>query len=417
MNVETGNSLQQILKLSSDQLNISVTLFYISATITVLICNPLLRYVGPNIWLGGLAVGWGTIIMLMSTAKSFGAFAALRFVLGIFEAGVFPGVAFASTLWYNETERASRIALIWSASSLANAFGGAIAYGVSHLEGLLGKHAWQWLFILEGIPTILFGLTAMYWLPSSPENATFLTEQERLWAIRRLGTSSSRIQDKPDPGAAAREIFASTKSLYLWFQWIAFALIGSGFASLATFTPIIIKGLQQNSIRSQLLSVPPYALGFLLTIIFAPIADARNIRAFLAAIFSFCAAALFLTLALLPAAKHAQAYIVYVFAVGCFQLIAPLLIAWQMSNKRGTEAISAAIGNGFMLADAFQIQGAWTYRPSDGPLFHTGHYINFAFLLTSGISTLAARLLLVRFRERRVAELRDQKEGKTFLAL
>lgn len=421
MNKETNDSLTQVLGLSSIQSNIAVMLFAVGELMVVAIVNQSLRYVGPNIWLGTLVIGWGIVSMLTSVVRSFAALCVLRWLLGVFEGGLFPGLIFCMSLWYRQSERSTRIASLWATASLAGAFGGVIAYGVSHMEHIAGKHAWEWLFIIEGGFTICIGIAALFFFPVSPEKCTFLTPEERAWATRRLGPSSSRIKEKPEGLLAAKAVLKAIKIPYLWYQWLAFGTVSATFISLASFSPSIINGLGQSTIRSQLLSVPPYALAFVLMVVAAPLADRFNMRSIFVAGFSGTCSIMFLVLALLPAGHYAQAYGVFIVAVGCFVVSVPLQLSWITTNHAGTDAISVAIGNTFIFAQIFQCIGSWIYRPNDAPAYHTGHFINFAFMMCTCVLSILARFELIRMKKKAAqpnASIEDAKaNGDTFLAL
>lgn len=131
----------------------------------------------------------------------------MRFFLGAFEAGVFPGMIFYLSFWYKPEERATRIAVFLCSATLAGAFGGAIAYAVGHLNGAHGLEGWRWLFIVEGVPSseshrkikrspltfqVALGFFAMAFMPSYPEKASWLDEEEKRLQIARLGVNSSQ---------------------------------------------------------------------------------------------------------------------------------------------------------------------------------------------------------------------------------
>jgi len=93
-------------------------------------------------------LAWGTVATLMGVSQNFGGFVAARFFLGVTESGLFPGVVFYLSMWYKRTETHYRVALFFSAASLAGAFGGILAYGISFVGDVSGLHGWQWIFIL-----------------------------------------------------------------------------------------------------------------------------------------------------------------------------------------------------------------------------------------------------------------------------
>jgi MFS family permease len=105
--------------------------------------------------------------------------------------GLFPGLVYYLTFWYRTDERSIRVAFILASATLAGAFGGAIAYGVGHMNGTHGLSAWRWLFILEGIPSCLSSLLVFFFLPDYPESANWLTVGEKALATTRLATEGS----------------------------------------------------------------------------------------------------------------------------------------------------------------------------------------------------------------------------------
>src|SRR4051812_15687188 len=112
---------------------------------------------------------WGAITIGLGGVKTFGATAGVRFLLGAFEAGLFPGLVYYLTFWYRSDERSVRVALILASATLAGAFGGAIAYSVGQgMNGVRGLSAWRWLFILEGIPSCVSAALVWFLLPDYP---------------------------------------------------------------------------------------------------------------------------------------------------------------------------------------------------------------------------------------------------------
>jgi MFS family permease len=111
-------------------------------------CNIILKRTTPKIWLPTLMLLWGIVATLLGVAQNYGGFLAARFFLGVTESGLFPGVVFYLSMWYRRTESHYRVALFFSAASLAGAFGGILAYGIGFMKGVGGYAGWRWIFIL-----------------------------------------------------------------------------------------------------------------------------------------------------------------------------------------------------------------------------------------------------------------------------
>ena len=129
-------------------------IFIVAFTIIQTPSNYMLKKFRPSRWMALMMFCWGAMTMLLAAVKNYSGLVAVRFFLGAFESGLFPGQVYILTFWYRPEERAIRIALIVACSSLGGAFGGAIAYGIGKsLNGVHGLEAWRWLFLIEGAPS------------------------------------------------------------------------------------------------------------------------------------------------------------------------------------------------------------------------------------------------------------------------
>src|ERR1700709_2452901 len=145
-----------------------------------------LKRLKPSIWLPTIMVAWGVVMTLMGIVQSYHGLLIARIFLGVAEAGLYPGVAYYITMWYCRHEGQLRQALFFSAASIAGAFSGLLAFGISKMDGVGGLEGWRWIFILEGIVTVLVAFLAFFVLHDFPETATFLTEEERAFVVYRL---------------------------------------------------------------------------------------------------------------------------------------------------------------------------------------------------------------------------------------
>lgn len=136
-------------------------------------------------------LSWGAITMGLGGAHTYAQVTGIRFLLGVMEAGLFPGFVYYLTFWYRNSERSMRVALILASATLAGAFGGAIAYGVGHMNGAHGLSAWRWLFIIEGAPSCASSVLVWFFLPDYPETAHWLSVEEKELAAFRLQAEGS----------------------------------------------------------------------------------------------------------------------------------------------------------------------------------------------------------------------------------
>lgn len=130
----------------------------------------MLKVIKPSTWLAACMVGWGAVSALQAVCRNGADLAAVRFFLGLFEASFAPGCALYLSFWYLKTELSLRIAAYAGTSALSGVFGGLIAYGLGKHSQSLSIPAWKTLFIVEGVPTIVFGIATYFYLPDRPES-------------------------------------------------------------------------------------------------------------------------------------------------------------------------------------------------------------------------------------------------------
>ena len=154
-------------------------LFYLAYSLVEIPSNILLMRFGARRWLARIMIMWGMIAVSMMFVTTATQFYALRFLLGLAEAGFFPGVIYFLSTWFPTRQRGRAVALFYLANPLAVAVMGIISVPLLALDGNWDLRGWQWLFMIEGIPPILIGFALLLWLPDRPGNAPWLSEAER----------------------------------------------------------------------------------------------------------------------------------------------------------------------------------------------------------------------------------------------
>ncbi|KAF9580614.1 hypothetical protein BGW38_002667 [Lunasporangiospora selenospora] len=186
-------------------------------------------------------VVWGGIMMSMAAVKTPASLLVARFFLGVAECGLFPGIVYYFSLWYTRNELAFRNGLFFSTATMAGAFGGLLAWQITRMDGIAGLHGWQWIFILEGLPTILLTLVVYVFLPDLPETASFLNATEKQLAIRRLEIDAGPANQRKFSWKEARMAFMDWK-VYLHMGMYIFSTIP--LYSLAFFMPSVVMEFQ-----------------------------------------------------------------------------------------------------------------------------------------------------------------------------
>ncbi|CAK1367966.1 unnamed protein product [Cercospora beticola] len=255
------------LKMSQGQYQACLSIFFVSYSLFEPLTNILLKKFRPSVFLTGSMILWGICMTCMGLVHNFSGLAAARFFLGMFEAGLFPGVNYYLSCWYKRSEFGIRAAIFFSAAALAGSFGGLLAAGIIQMRGVGGKPGWAWIFILEGLATILVGIASYWMVHDFPDEAKFLSDDDRKRVIRRLQADNQ--------GSAKHEDF---KMKYFWqsmkdWKTYAYCVVYMGcdmpLYAFSLFLPTIIRegGFAGGSTTTaNLLSVPPYAAAAVLTI-------------------------------------------------------------------------------------------------------------------------------------------------------
>ncbi|KAL1857592.1 hypothetical protein Daus18300_010232 [Diaporthe australafricana] len=274
-NAETdgmGNDLHFV----GQEYSLLVLLFYIPNGLCDLPLNMLTKRFSGKIMLPLLMTGWGAMSMLQAACTSFAGILVVRLILAALEAGFFAGAVFYLTLFYTRDELGFRIALFFGSALLAGAFSGLLAFGVfqirdSHVKG------WMWLFIIEGGMTVIMGVIAFFWLPATPSTAWFLTEEERSMArMRQLRDGSAEVGE----AFTLRECFRSWNDRKFAVWCIISFTYPVAFATTANFLPLILRRLRYSTVITNLLTVPPNVVGFLVLLVVTRSSDKNRERSF-----------------------------------------------------------------------------------------------------------------------------------------
>lgn len=172
-------------------------IFYIGYLIFEIPSNLILSRVGARRWLGRILISWGLISIAMMFCRGRWSFYSLRIALGFAEAGFFPGIILYLTYWFPARERAKAVSLFMIGSPVTGVLGGPLSGGIlQYLDHIGGLRGWQWLFLIEGIPAVVLGVIAMFYLTDRPEKAHWLDEEERDWLSAQVRGEEAYRQER-----------------------------------------------------------------------------------------------------------------------------------------------------------------------------------------------------------------------------
>lgn len=223
------------------QWNIILSLFFIPYILLEVPSNMLLkRFARPSIYMGILVTCWGVIMTLHGVVQNFGGLLAVRILLGIFEAGFFPGAIYLCTFWYMPRDLASRVAWFYCASSLSGAFSGLLAAAIAKMDGVGGYEGWRWIFLLEGIATVLMGILTFFLLVDTPRLSKWLEPDEvRFLEIQSFIKQGGRFQEEKEDRFMWNDLKAAVMNWRLWL--IAYIQFCQSAMTYGEFLPFCCK--------------------------------------------------------------------------------------------------------------------------------------------------------------------------------
>src|SRR5262249_48571647 len=178
--------LNDALKFDPAVFGLGAGIFFIGYFVFEIPSNLIMERVGARIWIARILVTWGIISSAMMFLNGVVMFYILRLLLGVAEAGFFPGMILYLTYWFPPESRGRAIARLMTATSIAGVVGGPVSGLLLRMNGFAGLTGWQWLFLIEGLPAIVLGFVTLAYLPDGPKHAGWLTAAEKDWIISRL---------------------------------------------------------------------------------------------------------------------------------------------------------------------------------------------------------------------------------------
>ncbi|KAF8572720.1 putative MFS nicotinic acid transporter Tna1 [Ramaria rubella] len=367
--------LEKDLRLRGNQYDVALTIFFVSYVAFELPSNLLLKRFKPQRWICFIMVCWSILQIAMGLVTNHQGLYATRFLLGLFESGLFPGLNFLFTTWYTRNELNFRVSIFLAGATLAGAFGGILAFGIRHMAGVGGKDGWAWIFILEGLLTLVCSIPALWLVQDFPQYSTLLTPKERTKWLHRL-TASQGVTNSPLPFTKAQVLRALTDwKTYVYS--VIYLSIGQPFYSLALFVPSIIAALGFTNANANLLSAAPYALGTVTTLTVAYISDRYSIRAPIIIVMMLFTIIGYIIL--LCNVSAAVKYVAVFITVAGVTPAGATAITFVGNNFGPMYTRAAVMGIFFSIGNSAGIISSNVYPAGDAPRYIRGHAIALGF--------------------------------------
>ena len=242
------------LAITSQQFGLIFGIFFFGYFLFEIPSNLLLHKIGARVWIARILISWGIVAMLTGFVHTVHQLYIVRFLLGLAEAGYFPGIALYLTYWFPQHEQARALALLTAANPVATILGAPVSGLILDHVHWFGVSSWRWLLILEGTPAIVGGVLAYFLLPSRPQEAKFLSADEKEWIRAELGSEEQQKLDRRP--YSALQALASGRVWHLALTYFGMMI---GVYALTSWAPQLLRSLSShhsNSTVGLLLAIP-----------------------------------------------------------------------------------------------------------------------------------------------------------------
>jgi MFS transporter, ACS family, tartrate transporter len=362
-------------------------IFFVSYVIFEVPSNQFLVRIGARVWLFRIMVSWGIITILIACVQTPVELAILRFLLGAAEAGFTPGIMLYLTFWFGKNRISQALSVFFVAIPLAMVIASPLSTFILSYTGWAGLASWRWLFVLEGVPAVLFGLAILVYLQDSPKDAAWLRGPEREWLMSRL--DEARVQ-KETPRAIPLRQLVITPGIPLLCA--TSFLVGLFLTSLLFWMPQLVStsGLSRSLAETGILVMVPYALAVVAMYLWARRSDRLAERRWHVAV-PLTVAALFLVLLSVPHSPLAGFILLSGAIAAAYAAYAPFFVLVMETLLPGLRASGVAMVNAIASVGSFA--GPVLLGLAGGTMGSPGTVVLF---LVIGIAIIACAVLLVR---------------------
>ncbi|KAL6401045.1 putative major facilitator superfamily transporter [Ilyonectria robusta] len=403
--------LEADLNMTGLDYNATLSIFYISYILFEIPSNIVCKLIGPGWFLPILTVCFGACSIATAWVDTVPQAMGVRFLLGLFESGMNPGMAYYLSRWYRRSELTFRISLYIVSAPLSGAFGGLLASAILRLDHFGTLKTWRMIFAIEGIITIGLGLIAFITLTDRPATAHWLSNDEKELAEARIRSErmeQSKVLDRIDK----KKLIRGITSPVVLSNAIIFLFTNITAQGLAFFTPTIVRTIygDKSTIQQQLYTVPPYVMGSFLTIIFALLSwrvDQRQIFS------TLCTPLVIIGYIMFLASDNATVRYAAIFLVASSIFSLGTLTTSQASaNVVSDTARSSAFAINAMFGNIGGLISTWSFLSWDGPDYPIGNGLNLATTVSILIVSSLTHVWMIRDNASR-----DRNEAEALAAM
>ena len=265
--------MNEDIGLSAAAYGLGSGIFFLGYALFEVPSNILLARVGARWWIARIAVTWGILACAMALVTGPKSFFALRLLLGFAEAGFFPGVIYYFTQWFPDHRRARATSVFTIGIPVSSLIGGPLGASLLGLDGLAGLAGWQWLFLIEGFPSVLLGVAVLLWLPDRPSTATWLSSAQREWLEGEIARGEA---SRPKSHTTVWSAMSNRTVWWLCAPYVVYILCGY---AVVLWSPLVVRSLLEISDQQVgLITGATGLFGIAAMLSSAAVSDRRNER-------------------------------------------------------------------------------------------------------------------------------------------
>ncbi|EEQ86688.1 MFS transporter, variant [Blastomyces dermatitidis ER-3] len=397
-----GNALTDFffrdVGITQNQFNTGQLLLPLAIILVEIPCNIILFKLGPQIWIAAQIFAWGTVATLQAFQKGLAAFLITRILLGICEAGFVPASLYTLTTWYKRSETSKRFAIFYIGNLSAGAASGLIAYGILQMRGIRGLAGWQWLFILEGLLTIIVGFLFLALFPKDPDNPIsmfgyrYFTEREAAFLSRRVLADDPK-KEKGGNSISLKQLKGAVTN---WKMYPHLFVTISGLAPIYVFgayAPTLVASFGfERLVSNALVTIGLWAQLFLI-VLWGYVGDKTGRRGYVVLAGSLCSWGFVLGCRVLVYSPDGNLrFALLTLAIAFCAVWQPVNASWMSMNCRSPEERSIAMALFTMATNVAGIVASHVFQQEDRPLYVMGWNVNIS-LITAHVVIVVGTIL------------------------
>ncbi|KAJ5817122.1 major facilitator superfamily domain-containing protein [Penicillium robsamsonii] len=384
----------------------------------------------PSVYLGILIVTWGIVMTLTGVVRNFAGLMVTRILLGVFESGFFPGAVYLCSFWYMPQQLSTRLACFYCASALSGAFSGLLAAGIVKMDGVGGYEGWRWIFVLEGLATVVVGVASFFLLIDTPAlslrwlDADEIRYLELQLFIKDGGAFEETDQEIVNKKHRLKDLFAVLTNWKMYcFGYILLCQTACSYGTKFTL-PTITKAMGFSNTNAQFMTVPPYVVGAISAVCFSLLSDRFHWRMpFVVAPLAMVTTGYSIILSLDGKLGENTGVALFSIIFVCMGLYPthPATSAWSSSNLPTSSQRSIGLAFNICVGNIGGIVGSFMYIDEEGPAYHTGFGLSVALAGTSLIVALVLDLHYYLQNKKRASmsedDIKERYSGSELMAM